>query len=194
MQPVNSAEEACAIQRKLEAPVVLKADSDMVTHKTEQGLVSPPVAGAEVIEAYAHLLKARDASADPEAQIVVQPYVEGVELALGAYRDLVFGPTVMIATGGIWLEVIDDAVFAAAPIDEYKANAMIRQLRGFPILAGARGRPPADLPAAARALAALSRFVIEHDEYDSIDVNPLIVRELGAGAVAVDLLAISRRL
>jgi acyl-CoA synthetase (NDP forming) len=190
---VSSAAAASAIQRKLEAPIVLKADSDKISHKTEQGLVSPPVAGAEVIEAYARLLLARDASADPEAQIVVQPYVEGVELALGAYRDLVFGPTVMVATGGIFLEVLDDAVFAAAPIDEDKANAMIHRLRGFPILAGARGRAPADVPGAARALVALSRFINEHEEYESIDVNPLIVRELGAGALAVDLLAIRRR-
>jgi acyl-CoA synthetase (NDP forming) len=191
--PVNSVEEAVAIQRNLGVAIVLKAESEVISHKSEHGLVSPPVREQAVAEAYGRLLEARRTSPDPQAQIVAQPHVSGAELALGAYRDSVFGPTVMVASGGIFLEILDDALFAAAPIDAVRAEAMIRGLRGFALLAGARGRPSSDISAAARALATLSRFIVEHTEYDSIDVNPLIVREEGAGAVAVDILAIRRR-
>jgi acyl-CoA synthetase (NDP forming) len=191
--PITSAADAVQRQEHEGAPIVLKVESDLIAHKSELQLVSPPVSGADVEPAYDRLLQARGRSPDPAAQVVAQPYVSGFELAIGAYRDPAFGPTVMVATGGIYLEVLDDAVFAVAPVDEERATQMLRKLRGYPLLNGARGRAVRDVPAAARAIAALSRVIAEHDDFESIDLNPVIVLKDGEGAVLVDALALPRR-
>ncbi|MDE3102512.1 MAG: acetate--CoA ligase family protein, partial [Chloroflexota bacterium] len=167
----------------------LKVESEAHPHKTELALVEGPLDRASAGAAYARLAERRSAI-DAAAPIVMQPAVGGVELALGAYHDPTFGPAVMVATGGIFLEIVRDARFALAPLDEEAALRLIRSLRGAPLLLGARGRPRADVRAAACALAALSRFIADADgAYSSVDVNPLMVREEGKGAVAVDAIA-----
>ena len=135
------------------------------------------------------LLKARaQAGADAEP-VVAQPCERGVELALGAYLDPVFGPTVMVGTGGIFLEILRDTAFAPAPVTQEQARTMITRLRGAPLLMGARGKPRCDIDAAARSVATLSRFIAgAKGAYQSVDINPLMVREEGQGAVAVDAL------
>jgi hypothetical protein len=115
----------------------------------------------------------------------------GTELILGAKRDPVFGPVVLVGLGGVFAEVIQDVAVRPAPVDEAEATAMLRGLRAFPVLDGARGRPKADLPAAARAIAVLSRFAAQHAaEVVEIDINPLLVRPAGEGAVALDALIV----
>jgi acyl-CoA synthetase (NDP forming) len=124
---------------------------------------------------------------------VLQPFESGTELALGAFVDPVFGPSVMVALGGIFLEVLRDTVFAPAPVTNAEARDMVLRLKAAAVLRGARGRPPADIDAVAQALAALSRFIADNAErYAEIDINPLIVRPEGQGAVAVDALLVVR--
>jgi len=128
-----------------------------------------------------------------EFGLVSGPIERGVELALGAYLDPAFGPSVMVALGGIYLEILRDAQFAPAPVTEQQAREMVLRLKAADILRGARGRKPADIEAVARAIAALSRFIVDHaDRYAEIDINPLIVREAGKGVVAVDALLVKR--
>jgi len=191
--PVADLAAARALQRELGGQVVLKVESDAHAHKTEFGLVSGPVDAHELEGAYARLTQARAACGAEATPIVVQPFERGAELALGAYIDPIFGPSVMVATGGIFLEVLKDAVFAAAPIASERAKAMILQLKGAPLLLGARGRPLADVDAAAAALADLSHFIHEaQQEIAEVDINPLIVREQGRGVVAVDALLVPK--
>jgi len=171
--------------------VVLKVESEHIAHKTEFGLVSRPIAAAELARTFTNLDTARNHTADPSASIVLQPYERGTELALGAYLDPAFGPSVMVALGGIYLEIFHDAQFAPAPVTEQQARGMVSRLKAADILRGARGRKPADIEAVARAIAALSRFIAEHaDRYAEIDINPLIVCEAGRGVVAVDALLV----
>ena len=173
--------------------VILKVESEHVAHKTEFGLVSGAIAAAEVPRTFAELVTARGRTADPSAAIVLQPFERGIELALGAYLDPAFGPAVMVALGGIYLEIMRDTQFAPAPVTQQQARAMLMRLQAADILRGARGRPPADIDAAARAIAALSRFMAENcDRYTEIDINPLIVRIAGSGVVAVDALFVHR--
>jgi hypothetical protein len=184
---VASGDEALRLQKKWDAPLILKLETERTSHKTEAGLVVGPVTGTALERAFAELaVKAAD-SGDPQASIVVQPFVQGIELAIGAYHDPAFGPCVMVAHGGIFIEVIGDAAFAAAPIDSRKARQMLSELRLYPALAGSRGRQ-ADIDAVVDALVGLSRFISAPENRDiSCDVNPLIVRELGHGALAIDV-------
>ncbi len=172
---------------------ILKVESERIAHKTELGLVSSPLGASDIPAEVARLLAIRATTEDPTAPLILQPFVKGTELALGAFTDPVFGPCVMVALGGIFLEVMRDTVFAPAPVTEDEARSMILRLKAVAVLRGARGRPPADIAAAAMALATLSRFIAENgDKYAEIDVNPLIVRAEGQGAVAVDAVLVER--
>lgn len=183
---VRDAAEALEAHNRWGRTVVLKLETSAATHKTERGLVKGPLSAAGLPAAFEQLSGSEAARADPTARIVAQPFELGLELALGAYVDPAFGPSVMVAHGGIFVEVLRDAAFAAAPVERERALAMIASLRIHPALAGARGRS-ADVDAAADALISLSRFIAATgDASVSVDINPLIVRERGRGAVAVD--------
>jgi len=189
---VNSVAEAQSLAREY-GRVVMKVESERFPHKTEFGLIAGPLVADEIEQAWNALAAARDKAGAADDPLVVQPCENGIELALGAYTDPVFGPSVMVGTGGIFLEIVRDTVFATAPVSAEQARSMILGLRGAPLLQGARGKVCCDIDAAARALVALSRFMAEsHGAYESIDINPLIVRVDGKGAVAVDALLVPR--
>lgn len=192
---VTSRDAALAAARALGYPVVLKIVSPDIAHKTEVGGVVVGLASdAQLAEAHDAML-ARVAALAPQARItgvLVAPMLQGgTELILGARRDPVFGPVVMVGLGGIFAEVFHDVALQTAPVSEAQALAMLRSLRSFPLLDGARGRPRADVAAAAQAVAALSRFAVQHaDQVAEIDINPLVVLEAGRGAVALDALLV----
>jgi len=190
-----SRDEALAAARDIGFPLVLKIVSPDIAHKTEVGGVVVDVRSeGQLIEAYESLL-ARVAHKAPQARVtgvlVAQMAQGGVELILGTRKDPVFGPMVMVGLGGIFAEVLKDVALQSAPVDEAQATAMLRSLKAFPLLDGARGRPKADVQAAARAVAALSCFAARHaGEVAEIDINPLVVLEAGKGAFALDALLI----
>jgi acyl-CoA synthetase (NDP forming) len=186
---VPNPEEARAHQERWNTEIFLKLESDHVPHKTELGLVVGPLGAEDISAAFAGL--AAKLSELPNAKIVAQPAEHGVELAFGMRDDPIFGAVVMVATGGIFIEVLHDAVFASAPFDIAKARQMIMKLKCAPLLLGARGKPPADIDAVAAALAGFSEFAAaKRKEYREMDVNPVIVRRRGQGVVAVDALLI----
>jgi acyl-CoA synthetase (NDP forming) len=186
---VRTLAQAEAAQARWGGKVIMKVEADDLAHKTEFNLVSGPVGARELGETYTELIAARTKAGLPDAPIVLQPFEKGVELALGAMIDPVFGPTVMVATGGIFLEVVKDAAFACAPVSVDAAERMLLGLKGAPLLQGARGKPAVDIRAAAAALADLSQFAAAHrNEYAEIDINPLIVKQ--RGVVAVDALLV----
>jgi acyl-CoA synthetase (NDP forming) len=98
---------------------------------------------------------------------------------------------VMVGLGGIFAEVLRDVALQIAPVTEQQATQMLRSLKAFPLLDGARGRAKADVAAAARAVAALSQFAALHgDVVSEIDINPLVVMDQGQGAFALDALLV----
>ena len=106
---------------------------------------------------------------------------DGVELIAGVRRDPRFGPVVMVGLGGLFAEVLDDVAFALAPVDARRRAARCStRSRGAPLLRGARGRPPVDLAAVARAVAALSAVAAAHPEIAELEVNPLLAARTGA--------------
>jgi hypothetical protein len=136
-------------------------------------------------------LLARAAQHAPKARIegvlIAKQINGGVEMALGVLRDPVFGPVAMVGLGGVFIEILKDVAFRRCPFDPAQAEAMIRSLKGFPLLDGARGKPKADVKALAESLAALSRFAVAAGpRLASVDVNPMLVLPAGQGAFAAD--------
>ncbi|MFD1112007.1 acetate--CoA ligase family protein [Pseudoroseomonas ludipueritiae] len=191
----RSAREASEAAQAMGFPVVLKVLSEDLPHKTEVGGVVLNLADAAAVAAAYDAMLARVRQKAPTARIdgvLVSPMARGgTELILGAKRDPVFGPVVVVGLGGIFAEIIQDVAVRPTPVEEAEAMEMLRSLKAFPVLDGARGRPRADLPAAARAIAALSRFAAAHaGEVAEIDINPLLLLPEGQGAVALDALLV----
>jgi acyl-CoA synthetase (NDP forming) len=194
-QVVASAAEAAEAARAMGFPVVLKVVSADLPHKTEVGGVVLDLPNAEAVAAAHDAMLARVRDRAPAARIdgvLVSPMRRGgTEMILGAKRDPVFGPVVVVGLGGIFAEILQDVAVRPAPVDEAEALEMLHSLKAFPVLDGARGRPRADLPAAARAIAALSRFAAAHaGQVAEIDINPLLLLPEGQGAVALDALLV----
>ncbi|MGH7047044.1 MAG: acetate--CoA ligase family protein [Stellaceae bacterium] len=193
-----SEDEAVAAATRIGGAVALKVQSPDITHKTEFGAVALRISGeAAVREAYRRVL-GNAARAVPDAQIegvlVQQMAPPGIEVILGISRDPDFGPMLMVGLGGIHAEILRDVALAPAPLCEDEALALISELRGTALLDGVRGAPPADKPALARLMVALSRFAADHsDLIDEIDLNPVIVHAAGQGLTVADALIVKRR-
>ena len=191
----RNAAEAARAARAIGVPVAMKILSPDVEHKTEAGAVALGVAVEDAAGEHDALV-ARARSYDADAEIrgtLLSPMVNGVECILGTRRDAVFGPVVMVGSGGVLAEVIDDVAVRKAPIDHAEAKRMIAGLRGAEVLEGARGRPRCDADALAGAVAALSRFAAAHaNMVESVDVNPFVVLPEGEGGLALDALIIER--
>ena len=184
-------EEAVAAAQALGFPVVLKILSPDIVHKSEIGGVLLDVRDAASVREGFALLLDRAATAASAARIdgvlVAKQFSGGVECILGIHRDPVFGPVAMFGLGGIFVEVLRDVAFRRCPFGEDVAEAMIRSVRGAPLLLGARGRPPADVPALARMLSRLSVFAHQAGpDLAGIDLNPVLAMPSGEGAFAVD--------
>jgi len=172
----------------LDYPVVLKAISTRVVHKSDVGGVVLGLTDQEAVRREAEAMRARVLRQIPDAcdlRFLVQQMVGGgVEVILGGKRDPSFGPVVMFGLGGIHVEVFEDVAFRVAPLTRADAEEMIAEVRGRKLLEGARGRPPADREALVEAILALSRLLMENPSVADIDINPLLARP--DGVVAVD--------
>ncbi|OZI60122.1 acetate--CoA ligase family protein [Bordetella genomosp. 11] len=188
---VGSADQAVAAAAALQGPAVLKIVSPDIAHKSDVGGVKVGVAGEPAVrDAYAGILAAVRGRR-PDARIdgvLVAPLLRGgVECIAGAHLDPVFGPVVMFGLGGVFVEVLKDVSFRLAPFGRDQALGMIREIRGYTLLQGARGEPPCDIDAIADVLVALSRFAYRHRaSIGSVEINPLLARPRGQGVVALD--------
>lgn len=182
---VSNAGEAREAAGEIGLPVVVKALG--LLHKSDSGGVALGLATADEVERAA---AAMDERLRPPGFAVeaCAPVDDGVELIAGVRRDPRFGPVVLVGIGGIHAEVLRDVAVAISPVGEADAEALLRSLRGAPLLLGARGRPPVDLAAAARAVAALSAIAAAHPEIAELEVNPLLVTPDGALALDARLL------
>ncbi|HEY5245416.1 MAG TPA: acetate--CoA ligase family protein, partial [Acidimicrobiales bacterium] len=194
----RSAADAVAAADDLGYPVVLKASGGGIAHKSDAGLVRLGVATADDVAAAYDDLVVRAvavttaAGTAPIDGIVVAEMVRGgVETVVGLSQDAVFGPTVMVGLGGVFVEVLGDVAFRVPPFDRDEARRMLAELRGRPLLTGARGRPPADVDALVDAVMAIQCLGMElAGTVREVDINPLLVRDDGQGAVALDALVV----
>ncbi len=184
----QSADEAAAIASRLRYPVVMKACSPELMHKSEAGVIEIGLKNEdEVRAAYQRLVSATNL---PLEGILVQEMIRGNrELVLGLSRDAQFGPCVMFGLGGVLTEIIKDTVFRVAPLEMIDAREMMLELRAKAILDPFRGQAAADRDAIARSLIAIGKIGLENESVAEIDVNPMIVDPAGQ-VKAVDALVV----
>jgi acyl-CoA synthetase (NDP forming) len=173
-------------------PVVMKASSADLAHKSELGLVRLGVAGtSEARRTYDELVTA-SGSRDV---LVAEQIIDGVlETVVGLTHDAMFGPVVVVGAGGVLVEVLGDVTFRVPPFDRAEARRMVADLRSAVMFGGVRGRPPADVDALVDVIMKVQRLGLDlHADIAELDINPLVLRAKGAGAVAVDALVVPQR-
>ena len=186
-------DQALAIAKKIGYPVAIKVQSPDISHKTEAKAVKLGLTSdAELAAAYDEVLvnaKAYNAKAKIDGVLVQEMLRGGTEAILGITNDPLFGPAVMFGLGGIFAEIMKDVSFRLAPVTLPMAREMIAEIKGYPLLTGARGRPHADIDALADAIVKLSALAVDlKDQVAELDINPLFVMERGKGVKAADAL------
>jgi succinyl-CoA synthetase beta subunit len=192
---VLNADEAVRAAAELDYPVVLKVVSADIVHKTEAGGVLLGLRSAEeVVAGYREIvdaMTARRPDSRLEGVLVGRQITPLFELIAGVHHDAVFGPVLLCGLGGIFVETLQDVAMRLPPLDRTGALEMLAELRGYPLLTGARGRPVADLEAVADALVGLSDLALDlGPRLRSLDVNPLFVMAPGEGVLAADALLV----
>lgn len=191
----TTSEEAADAARRIGTPVAMKILSPDIQHKSDIGGVELNVNGPMASEAAFIRITQAAAQNAPDARIdgvLVSPMTTGgTELILGTVTDPIFGAVVMVGLGGIYAEIFEDTSLRLAPVTRAEAFGMLRELRAFALLDGARGRPRADLDGLADAIVALSEFAARHaSEIAEIDINPILARAVGQGPIALDALIV----
>jgi acetate---CoA ligase (ADP-forming) len=187
--------EALAIAQSIAGPVALKIVSTDIQHKSDIGGVELGLTGDGAIgEAFDRIMdksRAAHPNATLDGILVSEMIVDGVEAILGVQNDPLFGPAILFGLGGVFAEIMQDVSLRLAPFDEETAHQMIREIKGFPLLAGARGSDAVDLSTLATALSQLSIFAAANtDTIDSIDINPLRIQT--SGIIALDALIVPK--
>ncbi len=180
-----SADDAVAAAERIGYPVVVKADATGLTHKTEAGGVVLDVVDAAAVRAACAALRVR---AGAERFVVQERVGPGVELLVGARRDEVFGPVVVVGVGGVLTEVLRDVSVRLAPLGEGEAAAMLEEGARPRLLAGPRGLRPVERGALVGVIEAIGGLITAQPRIAEIDVNPLIAA--GADLIAVDAVVI----
>jgi acetyltransferase len=154
-------------------------------HKTEAGALALDLADEAAVRAAVQRVAG-------EGPVLVQQQVPpGVEMIMGIQSDAELGAFILVGLGGIWTEVLDDVVIRAVGLRDGEAGEMLRELRGYELLVGARGSDPVDLAAVIEAIERLDQLAASHPGLlDSVDLNPVIVT--AAGLVAVDAVVVPR--
>src|SRR2546422_6169410 len=191
----SSAEAAVEAAERLGYPVALKVDSPDILHKTEAGAVRLGAQSAEEVRrAYTEIMASALAHA-PDATVsgvLVQEMVtEGVEVIVGVSYDAQLGPVLLFGTGGVMVEVYDDAAVRRCPLTLSESLAMLSEVKGARLLRGFRGRPPADVAALPDTLVRVSWLAVHLTGHlAELDINPLMVLPAGHGGRAVEALAV----
>jgi len=187
----RSLDEAVQAAEKIGYPVVMKVVSKDIVHKSNAGGVAIDLLNQEeVVDAYQAIMRSCR-SYKREAVIqgveVVEMVRAGVEVIIGARQDGSFGPIVMFGLGGIYVEVMKDVAFRAAPIGRNEAHAMVADIRSYPLLLGVRGEKRKDIDGIVDVAVRLSNLIDRCRDITDIEINPLVVYNHGDGVKAVDV-------
>jgi len=186
----RNVEEAAALAQDIGFPVALKLASRQIVHKSEFGGVRLNLQdGSAVVKAFGEIRDrlVNENKLDAFDGVLVQPMIAGgVELMVGVTQDPLFGPLIGFGLGGIHVEILKDVCFRVTPITDRDAAEMVRSIRGYRLLEGYRGHPPADIPATEDLLLRVARLVEEVPEISELDLNPIIALPPGQGCLIVD--------
>ena len=188
--------EAQSAAARIGYPVVLKAQSAALAHKSDVGGVVLGLADDAAVAGGWEKLHADIAKARPDLTldgVLVEAMApRGVELILGARNDPDWGAVLVVGLGGIWAEALRDVRVLPADLAPASIISELRKLKAAALLTGFRGSSALDLAAVADVAARLGRFATAHPEIAEIDINPLVVYPEGQGAIAVDALIVVR--
>ncbi len=180
-QVVEDVEDALPTASRLGYPVVVKVLARGLTHKTEAGAVFMNIEDSEALEQVIATVEDKF----PAGRILLQRQAQaGVEIIIGAKRDQTFGAVLAFGLGGIWTEVLKDVALRVAPLRRVDAREMIREIKGYPLLAGFRGRPAIEEDRLVDVLLKVSALINANPDIMELDINPLIANQ--EGMVAVD--------
>lgn len=188
----RSEDEAVSALSALGGAVVLKGCSADIVHKSEHDLVRLGLTDADVVrEAFADCRRIVLGAGLRFDGVLVAPMLRGRrEMLLGAHRDAVFGPVVLLGDGGKYVEAMPDTVLLLPPFDAGAVLEAIGSLRIASVLGGVRGEAPMDVDALAAAAVAVGRLMVEDASIVSLDINPLLLGSVGAGVTALDAVVI----
>ncbi|MEY2456726.1 MAG: hypothetical protein QOK06_1820 [Acidimicrobiaceae bacterium] len=184
---VTSAAAATKAANRIGYPVVVKASSSAIAHKSDLGLVKVGLRSAkEVRAAYEAIAPHSDG-----VVLVSEMVTGGTECVVGMSHDDLFGPTILFGLGGVFVEVFEDVTFRVPPFDKAEALRMVNEVKGAALLRGARGRAKGDVKALVDTLMKVQRLAVDcASEIAELDINPLVV--LPKGVVALDALLITQ--
>jgi acyl-CoA synthetase (NDP forming) len=174
----DSAESAAEIAGKLGFPVALKISSQDVLHKSDVGGVLLNLDSPEAVKTAYEDMLATVGQAQPEAKLgsvlVSRMAPPGLEVIVGMNRDPQFGPIILFGLGGIMVEIFQDVSLRLLPFSRDNALDMIREIKGYGLISGYRGRPPVDEQALADCLLSMAQMAEKHPEIVEIDLNPVM--------------------
>ncbi|PYR70857.1 MAG: GNAT family N-acetyltransferase [Acidobacteria bacterium] len=173
--------QAVEMARTVGYPVAAKLASPRVLHKSDIGAVRLNLENEDTVRQAFEEIKQEGMEG-----ILVQKMLHGVEVMIGVTEDSSFGPLIAFGLGGIHVEVLADVCFRVTPLTDQDAEEMIRQIRGYRLLEGYRGHPPADIDAIKSVLLRVSRMVEDIPEIRELDLNPIFALPPGQGCFVVD--------
>jgi acetyl coenzyme A synthetase (ADP forming)-like protein len=179
----RTADEAAGIARRIGFPVAMKLASSRVLHKSDIGAVRLNVKDEQAVRLTFEEVR----QVDMEGIVVQSMIPAGVELMIGVAEDVLFGPLLAFGLGGIHVEILADVCFRVTPLTDRDAEEMVRGIRGYRLLEGYRGHPPADVPAIEEVLLRVSRMVEDVPEIRELDLNPVFALPPGQGCAVVDV-------
>ncbi len=192
----NSPEEAAEIAGRIGWPVVLKAQSADLPHKSDVGGVAINIADEAALRSAWEAMSGKIALARPGLQldgILVEPMAaSGLELIVGARNDGEWGPVILVGMGGVMAEIMRDAALIPAIASRAAMKDALLSLSGAALFGGYRGSDAADLEAAVDVIEALARAVRRHPEIAEVDLNPVVLHSQGKGASVLDALIVVR--
>ena len=178
--------------------MVAQIASRDILHKSDIGGVKVGIVDGQGVEMAWDDIMASAKHHRPEASVqglLIEKMAPGggIELMAGVTRDPIFGHVMTFGMGGIYVEILRDVTRRLLPLTSADAAAMVREMRAFPMLAGARGRPSSDVAALERLLMKVSDFVMANAErIEEMDLNPVWVGAQGEGAMPLDAVIVER--
>lgn len=183
----RTSEEAVAAAKGIGYPVVMKIISPQIIHKSDIGGVKVNLNSKKDVENAFFDITTHVRNIMPTYRVMIQEMIpKGKEVIMGITKDLQFGHMIMFGLGGIYVEVLKDVSFRIVPLGQEDAHEMIRETKTFPLLRGVRGEAEADIEAIEKSLLILSQLALDFPQIIEADINPLLVRQRGEGAVAID--------
>ena len=178
---VTAKEDIAVATQTIGFPLVMKIVSPDIIHKSDAGGVVVNITSlAEAEAAYDQItesVKSHDPNADIRGLLLCEQAEKGEEIIIGTVIDDVFGHAIMFGLGGVFVEVLEDVTFRICPVDKKEALQMIREIKGYEILKGARGKPELDIEGLAELISKVSELVVKNDSIREIDLNPVRIYE-----------------